>query len=451
MLKRVLIISPHFPPVNAPDMHRIRMSLPYYKALGWEPVVLCVDERFVNGFRDDLLNDTIPEDIEVHKVTAWKESTSRKVGIGNLSMRSYSQIKKKGSELLKSKKFDLVFFSTSLFQVCVLGRYWKKKFGVKFIIDMQDPWRNDFYLQQPSQHRPRKFALSHLMDRVLEKYTMPHASGIMSVSQAYIDILKNRYKELQNKPCLLLPFGVATEDFNLVLRKKIEPGIIHETKDKINVVYVGVLNQFFMPLIEAFFIAFSKSVTRPDDYRFYFIGTNYAVGITHLPVEELARKHGIEHLVTEVPERITYFSALATLLHSDIIFIPGSTDATYNASKLYNNIYANKPIFSIFNEKSLVIKAIEDLNAGIAVGINEEDSLDDMVDKICKVMPSFQQLRHKSSGFNSIELEKFYEPSMAAQQVELFNATSGVQVAKEHMSLRAYFVISFLRLIDSVF
>lgn len=34
-MKRVLIISPHFPPINAPDMQRVRMSLPYYKDMGW--------------------------------------------------------------------------------------------------------------------------------------------------------------------------------------------------------------------------------------------------------------------------------------------------------------------------------------------------------------------------------------------------------------------------------
>lgn len=80
-----MIISPHFPPVNAPDMQRVRMSLPYYKALGWEPVVLCVDDRFVSGYKDDLLNETIPGDVEVHKIKAWPENLTRRIGIGSLS------------------------------------------------------------------------------------------------------------------------------------------------------------------------------------------------------------------------------------------------------------------------------------------------------------------------------------------------------------------------------
>ena len=41
---------------------------------------------------------------------------------------------------------------------------------------------------------------------------MPHAAGLMSVSQAYIDNLLTRYQRLQNKPSLLLPFGVSAND-----------------------------------------------------------------------------------------------------------------------------------------------------------------------------------------------------------------------------------------------
>src|SRR5689334_25339815 len=129
-------------------MQRVRMSLPYYKEMGWEPVVLCVDESFVSGFRDELLNETIPSDVEVHKTKAWPEKLTRKFGMGSLSLRSYYHFKKKGTELLQARKFDLVFFSTSQFYICALGRYWQKKFGVPFIVDMQDPWRNDFYLGQ---------------------------------------------------------------------------------------------------------------------------------------------------------------------------------------------------------------------------------------------------------------------------------------------------------------
>ena len=47
MPSRVLIVSPHFPPVNAPDHQRVRMSLPYLGEFGWEGHVLTVAPEFV--------------------------------------------------------------------------------------------------------------------------------------------------------------------------------------------------------------------------------------------------------------------------------------------------------------------------------------------------------------------------------------------------------------------
>jgi glycosyltransferase involved in cell wall biosynthesis len=422
-----LIISPHFPPVNAPDMQRIRISLPYYKAMGWEPVVLCVDEKYVSGYRDELLNETIPPDIEIHRVKAFSEKLTRPLGIRSLSLRSYYQFKKKGTELLRKNQFDLIFFSTSLFHVCQLGPYWKKKFGVNFVIDMQDPWRNDFFNHQGPVKKNRKFWINHTINKTMEKNTMPHASGIMSVSQQYIDTLHKRYQELRTRPSLLLPFGVSLKDFDLVKRKNIVPEVINRRNGKINVVYVGVINQFFIPVIKAFFIALKESDFNMEQYQFYFIGTNYFPGTDERLVDKLAHEMNMEHLVTEIPDRIPYFSAISTLLHSDILFIPGSTDIGYNASKVYNNILSGKPILSVFYENSLVKEIVDGTNAGIFVGISENEDVPSLVKKISEIIPMFVKLHLKETPSNMDKLQKHTAKEMVRQQVEFFN---GITEAK---------------------
>lgn len=418
-MKRVLIISPHFPPVNAPDMQRVRMSLPFYKSLGWEPVVLGVDENFVSGFTDDLLNETIPPDAEIHKLKAWPIKISRLFGLGSVSIRSFYYYLKKGSALLKEKKFDLVFFSTSNFHVCTLGRYWKQKFGVPFIIDMQDPWRNDFSMTH-SQKNPVKFKIDYLLHKMLEAYTMPYADGLMSVSQNYIDVLHKRYPVLVSKPSAVLPFGMSEEDFALVKKKRIPPVISKEEK-KINVIYIGALNTFFYPIIRAFFKAFKSCIKEKEQYHFYFIGTNYAKGIQHKAIEKMASKLNMQHLVTEECDRIPYFSALSTLMHADIIFIPGLINASYNASKVFNNLYAGTPVFSVFNEKSPLKEAINSVNAGIFVGVHENDTEEEMVEKIKKHMQSFASLHLFNAQRHTEYLDNFMASSLTAKQTSLFN------------------------------
>lgn len=420
-MKRVLIISPHFPPVNAPDMQRVRMSLPYYKEMGWEAEVICVDENFTEGFRDELLSETVPADIPVHKVKAWPVSVTRKLGLGSLSMRSYYQFKTKGTALLKQKKFDLVFFSTSMFHVCALGRYWKKKFNVPFIIDMQDPWRNDFYLNKPTSERPPKFIVAYTINKWMEAYTMPYADGLMSVSQGYIDELKKRYPALIQQPAAVIPFGSSEKDYELVKKKNIAPAVIQKQDGKVNVVYIGAVTTFFLPLLEAFFKAFHQSGIDTEKYHFYFIGTNYATGAQEKPVEQLAISCGMKDHVTEVPNRIPYFSALSTLSHSDILFIPGSTDADYNASKVYNNILSGRPVFSVFHERSLVKKVIEESNAGIVVAVNENDDVQSLTKKIAERLPDFEQLPTALKVINQRITDEFSSKVMTMKQVELFN------------------------------
>ncbi len=377
-------------------MQRVRMSLPYYKEMGWDVEVITVDEQYIEGFRDDLLSETVPGNIIVHKIKAWPVSFTRKLGLSSLSIRSYFHFKRKGTQLLKNKKFDLVFFSTTMFHVCALGRYWKEKYNVPFIIDLQDPWRNDFYLNKTKSERPPKFWMAYNINKYLEAYTLPSAAGIMAVSQGYIDSVTNRYPILKDIPSAVIPFGCSLTDFKLVKRKGITPQIITKTNNSINVVYIGAVTKYFLPIIKAFFIAFNKTIKERDRYHFYFIGTNYTRGINFKPVEELAIEMCIQHLVTEVPDRIPYFSALAILLQADILFIPGSMDADYNASKVYNNILTLKPIYSIFNNRSLVKDVIEKSKAGIVVGVQGNETVQQLSELIAFKMPLFERLHEKT-------------------------------------------------------
>lgn len=421
-MKRALIISPHFPPINAPDMQRVRMSLPYYKDMGWDVEIITVDENFIEGFRDEQLCETLPTNIIVHKVKAWPFSVTRKLGLGSLSIRSYFYFKRKGDFLLKSNKFDLIFFSTTMFHVCALGRYWKKKFNIPFIIDIQDPWRNDFYLNKPKSDRPPKFWIAYNIHKYMEAYTMPYVDGIMSVSKGYIDTIKSRYPILKNIPAVVIPFGCALNDFEFVETKKLPPEIITKTKDKINVVYVGAVTKYFFPIIRAFFIAFQNSIRLKENYHFYFIGTNYTSGVTQKPIEVLADELNMKHLVTEVPSRITYFSAIATMLHSDVLFIPGSMDVDYNASKVYNNILTQVPIFSIFNNRSHVKNVIEKCNAGIVVGVDGNESLQKLIELISLKMPLFEKMHSNSVSLDMSIFQAYTAKNKTHELVNFFNS-----------------------------
>ena len=76
-MQTVLIVSPHFPPLSTPDMQRVRMSLPFFSRFGWKPIVLAVQPEFVEGVLDPLLMETVPPEIEIHRLPALPPSRRR--------------------------------------------------------------------------------------------------------------------------------------------------------------------------------------------------------------------------------------------------------------------------------------------------------------------------------------------------------------------------------------
>ena len=145
MNHRVLIVSPHFPPINAADHQRIRMALHYFAEFGWDVTVLCIDPQFIEGIDDPNLLATVPENIEVIKSKALSPALSRKLKLGNLAFRCVYFLIKSTAKYFEKNYFDLVYFSNTVFLTMPLGRYWLKKYGVPYVLDFQDPWLSNYY------------------------------------------------------------------------------------------------------------------------------------------------------------------------------------------------------------------------------------------------------------------------------------------------------------------
>src|ERR1700749_231070 len=118
-------------------MQRIRMSLPYFRNFGWDAEVVTVDPQYSEMVKDELLLQSIPGDIKIHQVKAFDKKWTSKLGLGSLALRSLRFYKKKVNQLLSADKFNLIYFSTTAIPACILGSYWKKKFNIPYVIDMQ--------------------------------------------------------------------------------------------------------------------------------------------------------------------------------------------------------------------------------------------------------------------------------------------------------------------------
>jgi len=429
-MKKVLIISPNFPPVNAADMHRVRQSLLYFREMGWEATVIAVRPGFVEMSQDPLLLETIPPDTPIIRVKAFPARITRKFGLGNLGYRTLWFCARTGNRLIRKHRFDLIYFSTTAFPVMILGRYWKKRFGIPYIIDMQDPWRNDFYLDKPKHERPPKFRIAYTLDKYLEAFAMKKVDGIISVSPGYPETLMERYPEITPERCTVIPFGGAPIDFSILEKANLTNPLFQPGQSTINLAYIG-RGGFDMALaVGGIFAAVKLGLDDdPESFsrlRFYFVGTSYAAdGQGRKTIEPVAVAHGVQHLVTEITDRLPYFTALQVLRDADILVIPGSTDTQYTASKLYPYILAQKPMLAVFNENSSVVEILASTRAGTCVTFRNEDPPEALSVKVLLALNKLIDRIPFVPDTNWKAFEPYSAREATRKQVVFFNQITG--------------------------
>ncbi|WP_316773164.1 hypothetical protein [Pedobacter frigiditerrae] len=422
-MKKLLIISAYFPPSNTADMQRVRMSLPYFKDFDWEVEVVIVDEKYSDVVKDPLLLESIPPHIVIHKVRALSKKWTSKFGLGSLGLRSMWFYKQKVNQLLKSKKFDLIYFSTTEFPICVLGNYWSRKFDIPYVIDMQDPWHSDYYKNKPKIERPKKYWFSYHLHKYLEPIAMSKVNGLISVSTKYIQVLHTRYPLLKKKPSATITFGAFDVDFEIEDKHKENLKLAYPQQEGyINLVYVGRGGYDMQDAINILFESFKKGIKeRPElfnNVHLHFIGTSYAPkgkGIETISI--FAQDLNISTYVTEYTDRIGFYETIKNLKQADGLIIIGSNDAAYTASKLYPYILTKKPLLAFFHQESSAAKIIKDCNAGDLI------TLDQSIQIAYPIMSQFiEKVNKKTAPLTNWQAFEPYTASyLTKQQINLFN------------------------------
>ncbi|MDB5150373.1 MAG: hypothetical protein JWQ57_4393 [Mucilaginibacter sp.] len=404
-------------------MQRVRMSLPYFKMFGWEAEVVTVDEKYSEIVKDDLLNQSVPSEIKIHRVKAFNKSWTSKFGLGSIALRSLWFYRQKVNALLKKEKYDLIYFSTTQFPVCILGAYWKGKFNVPYVIDMQDPWHSDYYKDKPKEQQPAKYWFSYRLNKYLEPVAMKRVDGLISVSENYIANLKTRYPEIKGVPDVPVTFGTFEPDLKIAADSQHQFTSILQPGFK-NIVYVGRGGTDMHKAIKPVFEAFKEGLTNQPELfskiKFYFIGTSYAPKGEGVPtILPLAKLCGVDNNVVEVTNRISYYHSLVTLQQADALFIPGSDDPQYTASKIYPYLLMQKPLLAIFNKSSNAVEILNKCTENAIVLTFDKESTD-LTDNLYQILTQWAD-----GVFNSIKLLKKFEEysakNLTGKQVELFN------------------------------
>jgi hypothetical protein len=388
--RRVLIVSPNFPPINAPDMQRARQALPFLRDHGWEPVVLAVTpESSGTGVFEPLLEQTYPSDIRIVRVQGLLPQKTRRFGLGSLWWRCGRALREAGDRLLAENKFDLVFFTTTQFDSFTLGRRWKERHGVPYVLDYQDPWINPYYRQTGT--RPPggwlKFGFTQWLAGRREPAVVRQAAAIIAVSEAYAANLANSYLAGDRRRISLLPFGVAEADFTVAARHRPATPLIDFADGNFHHVYTGRAGPDMEFALRVLFRAYDRfrktDPQRAGRMRFHFIGTDYSPPPFGRDwAKPIAEEEGVAGQVHEHRARVPYFDALHYLLHAQALMVVGSSDASYTASKLFPYLLARRPTLLLFHSRSAVLEFAQRIGAGERFAFTDVTNADQLAAEI---------------------------------------------------------------------
>ncbi len=433
-MKKILLISPHFPPVNAPDMQRIRLSLPHFRENGWEPTVLAIaPEAIEGGVLDPWLERTYPADIRVIRVKGVSARFTRWAGVGNLWWRCGREFTEAGDALLEKEHFDVAFFSTTQFSAFSLGPRWLMRHGLPYVLDYQDPWVNDYYRNTktaPPGGR-LKFALSQWTARLVEPRIVKNAAAIIAVSEGYGPQLASRIPEVIPSEVRTIPFGAAQSDFTALADYRPEKPLIDFTDGLIHHVYAGRCGPDMTIAMSILFSAFARFLkARPEEakrMRFHFIGTDYSPPpLGRDWAVPIAEKCGVREYVNEHRYRVRYFDALYYLKHAASLIAVGSNDPTYSASKFFPYVLAQRPMILIFHEKSPVLRFATELDFGTRFAFSEPDSVEALTQKVFQewfMDGEYKVLR----AFNRAGFEPYTAKHLTAELSTIFEAAAATE------------------------
>lgn len=362
-MPRVLMVSAHFPPDTGAATHRVRLMAPHLPKYGWDPTVVSVDPRDYEERLDPELARLVPDNLRVIRSRAWSARWTRWLGAGDLGARALWGVWGTCLRLLETEQYEALFITMYPTYPALLGPPLKRRFGIPFILDYQDPWVGAWGKtvgSGPNGAPDLKSRLTRALATRLEPRVARAADALTAVSRQTLEDILVRNPELRSTPCEEIPLGSEAADFQYLCAHPRRNLCFDPADGSVHLAYVGTL----LPLGVETLTAVLKAVRllrvhRPDLYarlRVHFVGTSNQMS-PEAPqrVLPVAQRLGVDDCVREVAPRIDYLDALTVQTQATALLMIGSSERHYTASKLYPALLARRPILAVYHEASSVV------------------------------------------------------------------------------------------------
>jgi hypothetical protein len=419
-MKALIVVSTWCPAMLA-DMHRVRLLAGELREQGWEVELLSPDASFQRSFAMEPYAERFFPDVPVHYVGTWQPWLFKILGAGTIGWRAIVPVNRMGRELLRTRGFDVVYFSTTTHLLTCLGPHWRRSFRVPYVADVHDP----VYLpkrRHATTQRRFKLWVADRLSRRIEAMALGRADGLVSVSRGYVEELQSRYPLAPwnaKGRVLVQPFAADLAGLELISAP--EPAASRR-----RVVYVGaggtIMERGWKTLVDLL-----KNTPEALQVGFEIYGTagSWRPGQQgHL--EKVAEAQGLAGVVAEKPARIPYADSLALIKGADGLVVLGVDDPNYQPSKLHTYLASGLPVLVLARAESDLASFAQQAGPGV-YGLKFGEGSDRVANlgAVRAFLADVQAVRRFSIGQRSV-----LDPRRAAAE----HAELLLRVAKDHRS-----------------
>jgi glycosyltransferase involved in cell wall biosynthesis len=375
-MKKVLIVTYYWPPSGGAGVQRWLKFAKYLPEFGWQPVILTVDPVYASYPQRDesLLSEVDPECLvfttksfelyNFYKLISGKKevpyggfANDSKEGLlqkgskflrGNFLLpdprKGWNKYAlKKAEELIRQFNIETVVTTSPPHSTQLIGLELKKKFNIRWIADLRDPWTDIYYYDQ-FMHT----ALARKIDIRYERKVVENADLLITVSEDVKRIFAEKSKLPIAAKTVVIPNGFDEDDFRIKVVPK-------ETKKVIT--YTGTISEAYE--VDSFLDALQcLESDLKQQLRIRFVGKVPPV------VVQKFRATGLE---IELVGYVDHPKSIEYLLRSDLLLlvIPKvRNNRGILTGKFFEYLASRKPVLAIGPIDGDLAKIIQETKCG---------------------------------------------------------------------------------------
>jgi hypothetical protein len=370
-MKRIAIVTGHFPPSNLAGVHRVRLWAEYLPEFGWKPIVITAHWKYYEESLDEGLLELVSPSLTVIRTKAIPVNPVKLVG--DIGVRSFYWQFKVLNELIVHKEIDFLHITIPSNYSALLGELLYRRYRFPFGIDYQDPWVHPW---AGVENRFSKAWWSYRLGQWLEPLAVRNAALITGVAPRHYEGVLERNPHVRTQcATAAMPIGNSETDYELTRKAAIGTLLFCPDDGLFHLVYAGTMWPTAYVVLERFLEALTiMRDSQPElmsRLRVHFIGTGKSPNQPDGQISPHLERLGLRQWVEEHPRRIGYLDVLKHLTWSSAILILGSTEAHYTPSKIFQSVQAKRPIFALLHRQSTAVSILQESRAGTAVTFSE--------------------------------------------------------------------------------